>query len=340
MKWFGRVVGTPLASRLMLVVTNELDRFRRDTDALARRDSRFLRAAVRGDGVTHEHLESALALILALTGMSMSEEGRRTLKVIELGGGDDRAEAETVGGTAARANLLRALVASGFSSFDRSDTWLDGEQLPAEVASRWATVRENLGRDLAFIEACGVDPDVYTQIQRASLYFSGRVDAGVAHTDGRALLEAHLLVARADLLAADTEAVRLLARMDNPVLVQVGATDDGATLLELLETVDRLRSPGRVMVSLAAGADVASLAPLIETVAAGRPATAWVGNPVPELAGADASPPAASQVVARTSALSDAVEAVGSHLGGFDLEIHATQMAAAPVVLAALGADR
>ena len=69
----------------MLVITNELERFRSDTDALARRDSRFLRAAVRGPVVQPEHLEAALGLILALTGMSMSEEGRRTLKVVELG---------------------------------------------------------------------------------------------------------------------------------------------------------------------------------------------------------------------------------------------------------------
>ncbi|MCB1029532.1 MAG: hypothetical protein KDB24_17400, partial [Microthrixaceae bacterium] len=123
----------------MLVVSNELERFRRDTDALARRDSRFLRAAVRGPAVRPEHLEAALGLVLALTGMSMSEEGRRTLKVIELG--VDAGASGTAGDEdgAARANLLRALVASGFSAFDRSDRWLDDTEPDAggaEVMAR------------------------------------------------------------------------------------------------------------------------------------------------------------------------------------------------------------
>jgi len=326
----------------MLVVTNELDRFRSDTDALARRDSRFLRAAVRGPVVQPEHLEAALGLVLALTGTSMSEEGRRTLKVIELGvdPNADGSPGDTSDGSA-RANLLRALVASGFSAFDQSERWLDADGGDRTVTARWTQVRGNLRRDLAFIEACGVDPDVYTQIQRASLYFSSRLTPDLAPDGTRALLDAHLLVARASELVPDSHQVHLLARMDNPVLVQAEAGIDSEQLLEVLETIDRLRSPGRVIVSLTpAGDEVEELSELVGGVAAVRPGTTWVGNPTAELADPDGGAVDSATAVERTKGLSAVVGAAGSHLAGFDIEVHATRLAEAPVVLAALGHDR
>ena len=326
----------------MLVVTNELDRFRSDTDALARRDSRFLRAAVRGPVVQPEHLEAALGLVLALTGTSMSEEGRRTLKVIELGvdPNADGSPGDTSDGSA-RANLLRALVASGFSAFDQSERWLDADGGDRTVTASWTQVRGNLRRDLAFIEACGVDPDVYTQIQRASLYFSSRLTPDLAPDGTRALLDAHLLVARASELVPDSHQVHLLARMDNPVLVQAEAGIDSEQLLEVLETIDRLRSPGRVIVSLTpAGDEVEELSELVGGVAAVRPGTTWVGNPTAELADPDGGAVDSATAVERTKGLSAVVGAAGSHLAGFDIEVHATRLAEAPVVLAALGHDR
>lgn len=332
----------------MLVVSNELERFRRDTDALARRDSRFLRAAVRGPAVRPEHLEAALGLVLALTGMSMSEEGRRTLKVIELG--VDAGASGTAGDEdgAARANLLRALVASGFSAFDRSDRWLadtEPDAGGAEVMARWAQVRDNLRRDLAFIEACGIDPDVYTQIQRASLYFSSRLTADASAEGARAVLEAHLLVAGAGELEAEPAKVRLLARVDNPLLIQVDPGVRSEALIEVLETIDRLRSPGRVIVSLQpTGADASQLAELVDGVASVRPGTTWVANPAVELAtpgsGGAAGSVDGALARSRTESLSELVGAAGSHLAGFDLEVHTERLGDAPVVLAALGHDR
>lgn len=327
----------------MLVITNELERFRSDTDALARRDSRFLRAAVRGPVVQPEHLEAALGLILALTGMSMSEEGRRTLKVVELGvdsGATGGSPSIGIDDGSARANLLRALVASGFSAFDRSDRWLDHVTDDA-VADRWAQVRDNLRRDLAFIEACGVDPDVYTQIQRASLYFSSRLTSDTTSDGARALLDAHLLVASAVDLQVDSAQVRLLARMDNPVLIQVALGVESTGLLGVLETIDRLRNPGRVIVSLQpAGSDAASLSELVNGVAAVRPGTTWVGNPAVELGTPGGGAVDGAAVRVRTEALSELVDAAGSHLAGFDIEVHADRIGEAAVVLAALGYDR
>ena len=178
--------------RSMLVVKNELERFQRDTDALARGDSRFLRVAVRGAGVQPEHLESALGLLLALTSISMSDEGRRTLKVIELAVDSTGSRTDDV--AAVRANLIRALVAGGFSAFERSEQWLDADGPDEVVNTRWAKVKRNLRSDLAFIEAVGVDPDVYTQIQRASLYFSSRTMPDTNVRGARSLLGSHLLL--------------------------------------------------------------------------------------------------------------------------------------------------
>lgn len=336
--------GTASVQR-MLVVSNELERFRRDTDALARRDSRFLRTAVRGPEVLPEHLQAALGLVLALTGMSMSEEGRRTLKVIELGV-DPNPTAASTGDEdgAARANLLRALVASGFSAFGQADRWLDDAASTGsgdEVLARWTQVRDNLRRDLAFIEACGIDPDVYTQIQRASLYFSSRLTSDASSEGARALLEAHLLVAGAADLHADSAQVRLLARVENPVLIQVVPGVASADLLEVLETIDRLRNPGRVIVSLQPTTDDASqLTELVNGVAAVRPGTTWVVNPAVELGERAGGAVDGELAMKRTKALSELVSGAGSHLAGFDLEVHTERLGVAPVVLAALGHDR
>ena len=323
----------------MFVVKNELERFQRDTDALARGDSRFLRVAVRGAGVQPEHLESALGLLLALTSVSMSDEGRRTLKVIELAVDSTGSRTDDV--AAVRANLIRALVAGGFSAFERSEQWLDADGPDEVVNTRWAKVKRNLCSDLAFIEAVGVDPDVYTQIQRASLYFSSRTMPDTNVRGARSLLGSHLLVARASKLLVDAAQVRLLARTDNPVLVQVDPLTSPQALLEVLETVDRLRKPGRVILSLAPdGNDVSNLAELVGAVTSSRPSSTWVANPVVELADPVGTHVDAGLAIARTSALSELVRQVGAHIAGFDVEVHRARLAHAPAVIAALGHDR
>lgn len=322
----------------MLVIPSEVDRFRRATDGLARQSGRFLRAAIRGSGPDPVHLKDTLGLILALTGVTMSEEGREALKVIDLGGESGVGGADL--GTAATANYLRALVASGFSGFDRTDEWLDTQSLPPAVKRRWVKVQKDLSQDMAFIAACGVDPDTYTQIRRVSLYFSSRVDLRDIHLKGQASMAGHLLVVRADAMKTDDALVRRLAQWDNPILIQATSNDNVQTLLNQLQQVDRLRCPGRIIVSLQLGADdVPALIPLVEAVATLRPATVWAFNPVSELADPQSTSPSVQQTVERTAALSGVVRSVGSQLRGLDLELHSEQLDAAPVVLASLGVE-
>lgn len=154
-------------------------------------------------------------------------------------------------------------------------------------------------------------------------------------------MDAHLLVASAVDLQVDSAQVRLLARMDNPVLIQVALGVESTGLLGVLETIDRLRNPGRVIVSLQpAGSDAASLSELVNGVAAVRPGTTWVGNPAVELGTPGGGAVDGAAVRVRTEALSELVDAAGSHLAGFDIEVHADRIGEAAVVLAALGYDR
>ena len=86
--------------------------------------------------------------------------------------------------------------------------------------------------------------------------------------------------------------------------------------------------------------EVEELSELVGGVAAVRPGTTWVGNPTAELADPDGGAVDSATAVERTKGLSAVVGAAGSHLAGFDIEVHATRLAEAPVVLAALGHDR
>jgi len=193
--------------------------------------------------------------------------------------------------SAATLNLLRAFAQGGYANLQQVHAWTLDFMGRSAWASQYQQLADRIGEALAFMAACGVNPETVPQLRATSFYTSHEA----------LLLQYEQALTRQDSLTGDwydTSAhmlwigdrtrfvgsahVEYLRGVGNPIGIKCGPSLEADDLLRLLDTLDPARQPGRITLITRYGYDKieAGLPSLVRAVKReGRPVV-WSCDPM------------------------------------------------------------
>lgn len=195
---------------------------------------------------------------------------------------------ETYHASAAALNLVRAFTQGGYADLRQVHSWNQdfvGESTPGK---RYEQMAAEIDRALAFMTACGADPD---EFRRADVYSSHEAllldyEKPLTRVDSRTGnlydVSGHFLWIGERTRDLDGAHVDFAARISNPIGVKVGPKSTPDVVRGLLDKLDPDNKPGRLMLITRMGAKNIRevLPPLVEAVKeTGHPVT-WVCDPM------------------------------------------------------------
>jgi 3-deoxy-7-phosphoheptulonate synthase len=185
-------------------------------------------------------------------------------------------------------NLARAFATGGYADLRLVHAWNQDFVRGSGVGQRYERLANDIDRALAFMHACGADPEEFHAVELYSSHEALILDyeRALTRTDSRSGLpydvSAHLLWIGERTRRPDGAHVEFASRIRNPIAVKLGpsATPDDA--MTLIERLDPGREPGRLtfVTRMGAGRVRDVLPPLVEKVTARGAQVAWVCDPM------------------------------------------------------------
>jgi 3-deoxy-7-phosphoheptulonate synthase len=190
--------------------------------------------------------------------------------------------------SAATLNLVRAFTQGGLADLRQVHSWNQGFVRGNGAYQRYEAMAHDIDRALAFMHACGVDPEEFRTVDLYSSHEALLLDyeRALTRVDSRTGLpydvSGHLVWVGERTRALDGAHVEFAASIRNPVAVKLGPTTTLDEALSLVERLDPTREPGRLtFVSRMGSARVReALPPLVEKVTASGAVVAWVCDPM------------------------------------------------------------
>ncbi|MFQ6148301.1 3-deoxy-7-phosphoheptulonate synthase [Streptomyces seoulensis] len=319
-----------------LVQVAECELLRRRTAAVARGEAVLLHlgegvapAAAAGEDALGERFETLVQLAGVMAYVT-------ALPVVRIGwtigqGAGVRSGREAYDSSARVLGLVRAAAAGRLPDRrrirDRMHAFVTGSERGAAHRDRAAEI----GRGLAFLGACGVEPDRLAGGEffvghecalpeyEAALTRSGGADRHAYATSG------HLMWLGEGAGGVGGPLVEHLARIRNPVAVGLGPATEPDQVLGLLDRLDPRREPGRLTFVVRTGAGrIRDLLPVwVEKATAEGAAVCWVSDPVRGNVGRTTSGRPGrrfDRVLAEAEAFVEVHRALGTHPGGVFLD--------------------
>jgi 3-deoxy-7-phosphoheptulonate synthase len=185
-------------------------------------------------------------------------------------------------------NLCRAFAHGGYADLHQAHAWNQDFVAQSPAGQRYEQLAGEIDRALAFMNACGVDPE---ELHGVELYSSHEAllleyERALTRIDSRTGLpydvSGHLLwigERTRDLNGAHVEFAR---HIRNPVAVKLGPTATSGEALALIERLNPNHEPGRLtlITRLGAGKVRELLPPLVEAVTERGSPVAWVCDPM------------------------------------------------------------
>lgn len=190
--------------------------------------------------------------------------------------------------SSATLNLARAFVTGGYADLRQMHAWNTDFVRTSPVGQRYERMGAEIDRALAFMDACGVDPDEFATVDFHSSHEALILEYEHALTriDSRTQrpydVSAHFLWVGERTRQLDGAHVELLSRIANPIGVKLGpsTTPDDAIALAAKLNPDNI--PGRLTFVTRMGADTVRdrLPELVEKTTAAGVEVAWVSDPM------------------------------------------------------------
>jgi 3-deoxy-7-phosphoheptulonate synthase len=185
-------------------------------------------------------------------------------------------------------NLCRAFATGGYADLHQVHTWNHDFVIQSPAGQRYERLAGEIDRALAFMRACGADPEELRSVEFYSSHEALLLDYEQALTrrDPRSGLlydtSAHLVWVGERTRAAGGAHIEFASSIGNPVGVKIGPDADPADVLGLLAKLNPDREPGRVTLITRMGASRirAALPALISAVAAEGIVVPWVCDPM------------------------------------------------------------
>ncbi len=185
-------------------------------------------------------------------------------------------------------NLCRAFAGGGYADLRQLHAWNTDFVASSPSGQRYEQLAGEIDRAIAFMRACGADPEEFRAVEFYSSHEALLLDyeRALTRTDSRTGhsydLSAHLLWIGERTRAPDGAHVEFARRISNPVAVKIGPSATGEDVLALIRALDPDREPGRLTLITRMGARRIrdALPPLVEQVTASGATVAWVCDPM------------------------------------------------------------
>ena len=185
-------------------------------------------------------------------------------------------------------NLCRAFASGGYADLRQVHAWNQDFVARSPAGQRYEQLAGEIDRAIAFMHACGADPDEFRAVELYSSHEALLLDyeQALTGTDVRTGLaydlSAHLLWIGERTRALDGAHIDFARQIRNPIAVKVGPAATAEDVLALADALDPDREPGRLTLVTRMGANRIrdALPPLVEKVTASGARVAWICDPM------------------------------------------------------------
>ncbi len=185
-------------------------------------------------------------------------------------------------------NLCRAFTGGGYADLGQVHAWNQDFVARSPAGQRYERLAGEIDRAIAFMHACGADPEEFRAVEFYSSHEALLLDyeRALTRTDsrsGRAYdVSAHLLWIGERTRDPGGAHVEFARQISNPIAVKIGPAVSAQDVLTLIDALDPDGEPGRLTLVTRMGASRMrdALPPLVEKVAASGAQVAWVCDPM------------------------------------------------------------
>ena len=185
-------------------------------------------------------------------------------------------------------NLCRAFANGGYADLHQAHAWNQDFVAESPAGRRYERLAGEIDRALAFMKACGADPEEFHGVEFYSSHEALLLEYERALTriDSRTGLpydvSAHLLWIGERTRDLDGAHVEFLRHVRNPIAVKLGPAASVEDALALIERLNPNGEPGRLtFITRMGAAAVRDVLPaLVEGVTEGGSPVAWVSDPM------------------------------------------------------------
>jgi 3-deoxy-7-phosphoheptulonate synthase len=185
-------------------------------------------------------------------------------------------------------NLCRAFASGGYADLRQVHAWNQDFVASSPAGQRYERLAGEIDRAIAFMHACGADPEEFRAVEFYSSHEALLLDyeRSLTRTDSRSGhpydLSAHLLWIGERTRDPGGAHIEFARQIRNPVAVKIGPSARPQDVLDLVDALDPGREPGRLTLVTRMGARRVrdALPPLVAKVAASGAAVAWVCDPM------------------------------------------------------------
>ncbi|GAA4149491.1 class II 3-deoxy-7-phosphoheptulonate synthase [Actinomadura keratinilytica] len=215
----------------------------------------------------------------AVNGFEFTPQARRT---------DPRRLLQAYHCSAVTLNLCRAFTKGGYADLRQVHAWNQDFVANSPAGRRYERLAGEIDRALAFMKACGADPEEFHGVEFYSSHEALLLEYERALTriDSRSGLpydvSAHMVWIGERTRQLDGAHVEFLRHIRNPIGVKLGPTATAEEALALMERLNPEGEPGRLtfITRMGAGRIRDVLPPLIEKVRGSGSPVAWICDPM------------------------------------------------------------
>jgi 3-deoxy-7-phosphoheptulonate synthase len=201
---------------------------------------------------------------------------------------DARRLREVYNAAAATLNLTRAFTTGGYADLQQVHAWNTDFVRSSPVGQRYERLAAEIERALAFMKACGADPeefhtvDFYASHEALILEYEHAMTRIDSRTETPYGTSGHLLWIGERTRQLDGAHVELLAALRNPIGIKIGPTTTPDDIRALIDRLNPKGEEGRLtfITRMGAGRILDRLPPLLEAVRDHGSPVAWVCDPM------------------------------------------------------------
>jgi 3-deoxy-7-phosphoheptulonate synthase len=193
--------------------------------------------------------------------------------------------------SASTLNLLRAFTKGGFAALDRVHAWTQEFVGSSPEGRRYEQLANEIDRALRFMHACGMDTDTHPNLREVDVFTSHEAlllgyEEALTRRDSLTGTwydcSAHMLWIGERTRQVDGAHIEFLRGVANPIGCKIGASVTVEEVLELCETLNPARIPGRLTLITRMGANEieARLRPLLRAVTDSGHPVVWACDPM------------------------------------------------------------
>jgi 3-deoxy-7-phosphoheptulonate synthase len=236
--------------------------------------------------------------------------------------------------SAATLNLLRAFAQGGYANLDNVHSWMLGFVKDSPQSHRYRSLADRITESLAFMRACGVNPESAPNLQTTDLYTSHEAlllgyEEALTRVDSTSgdwyATSGHMIWVGDRTRQPDHAHIEFCRGVKNPLGLKCGPSLDPDELLRLIDMLNPENEPGRLTLIARFGADkvLEHLPKLVRAVEREGKVVVWSCDPMHgntvSMSGYKTRP--FDRILREAEAFFAVHRAEGTHAGGVHIEM-------------------